>query len=557
MGIPFKDSSDLRSFFLLALAAFAALSFGVSYGNVANQATYFVHALQALDPSLYPRDWLIQETTAYHSVFRWIILALAALGPLPWAAAVLNTLLLVVCLWLLVRMVQLLEPQAPGVTFLLTLVFIGFDQTMSVAGTYILGNGLQPSTLATVGWCAAMLAFLRDKPLHSGLLLAVSGIFHVNFLLLGIGMFGLAQLILMQRDWVRRIGAQVLPSVVMTAFFLPVILDAGSGEQAPLARTIFQSIRAPHHYLPTHYLFDFMYLGGWTIAGFCACAMLPERTQRRLATALLGSITLCVAGATLLTTLVFIPTIAQLFVWRIAPFGQLLAQLLIACALIGLIREPASLRHNRLSWIGIALSLLLILRWCLGMMPVTEPRLLIVAVTLLAVVASVLWQSRFQQHRVPATTTVVIGMLAIALLGVNMRDQMNRSTLVGPPTPITELSQWAQTTRSDALFLIPPALGEFRLLSQRSVVVDWKSTPVSAQQLLAWYARISDIVGRKVEGENDVVRGYRALDAAQLQQLARKYGAEYVVVETAHPARFPGQAVYRNQGYSVYAVLAE
>ena len=108
--------------------------------------------------------------------------------------------------------------------------------------------------------------FLRGQPLASGLILALGADF-TNFLLLGIGLFGLANVALGQAGLVRRLALQLAPSLIVLAFGLPTILAAAEGGGSEAARTVFQQVRAPHHYLPRAFIFDFWSWVGWVLAG--------------------------------------------------------------------------------------------------------------------------------------------------------------------------------------------------------------------------------------------------------------------------------------------------
>src|SRR5207302_1884183 len=62
--------------------------------------------------------------------------------------------------------------------------------------------------------------------------------------------------------------------------------------------------------------------------------------------------------------------------------------------------------------------------------------------------------------------------------------------------PDCELFDWvARATSVDAVFLVPPYHGWFRLIARRAVVADSQSPPLVPDELVAWYRRLCDMVG--------------------------------------------------------------
>src|SRR5215472_4666433 len=307
-----------------------ALSFGFSYGNVGNQVSYYPHALNHLSPDFLAYDWLIQETTPYHVRFEWIVWLTHALGSVPWWSAILNLVLVTAGFFVIYRITLAYTQQWALLTFLIVLLFVMIDRTQTVGTSYLFVEGLQPSTLASVAWLASILWFLSGRIQLSGASLALGGLFHANFLILGIGLFGLAHLALGRDALLRRLAGQLIPSLLILSLDLPLILAFSSGEGSAAARTILQQIRAPHHYIPETYLMDFWAWGGWMLAGIGVTLSIDLRGVRLPMLGLLGSIAASVIGATLLTILVFAPTISQLYVWRLAPFGVIMSQVVVA-----------------------------------------------------------------------------------------------------------------------------------------------------------------------------------------------------------------------------------
>lgn len=541
------------SAFFIALAI--AFSFGFSYGNVGNQETYLPHALNFVNPHFLENDWLVRDTTAYHSSFRWIILALAKTGALGWAAAILNTLLIAFSLIMLYQIIAVQFCGNAVVATVLALLFITLDRTATVGSSYLFADGLQPSTLATAAWFVAIFGFLRGRYVLAGCLLAIGGLFHANFLVLGIGLFTLAHLLLNKGKRLVNLAAQIGPSLLILLFFLPLILAAANGEGAQQAREIFLVIRSPHHYVPLTYLPQFLYLTGWFLCGLSALLAMPDLPSRRSLMALVLALAISIGGATMLTTLVFVPPVSQLFVWRLAPFLLVLSQISVAIFMVQLLQLPTfEKKHSRLLFLIALSGALAILRW------VAYAGLDILR-TAAAVLPILAYLGVFFAHRKSLLTSKQAlfavggaGMLAVSVLTVSrIPSVFDKSTLLHPNT--NRLYEWAHSTDERTIFLLPPELGDFRLLAGRPVVVDWKSTPVKADELLNWYHRINDIAGKPVFSFNDAVQGYRSHGLSELHSLAAHYNASYIIVDRKrhHLEGIAEVPVFSDETYSVFA----
>jgi hypothetical protein len=541
-------------------AIIVAASFGFSYGNVGNQATYLPHALNHLDPAFLQHDWLVTKTTPYHSQFLWIVWAASAVGSVGWSLAILHVILVAASLYLIYMILRQMVPTYALPAFFIAVALIFTDNTIAVAKSYLFSDGMQPSVLASFAWLAALLFFLQGRSLASGVVLALGGLFHANFLLLGIGAFGLAQMGTGQEKLGERLCRQVLPSILLLLPSLPLILSVAGGDGAALSRDIFLRIRSPHHYLPVTFLTDFLLWGGWALAGIGATLSLPASDLRQRLLALIGSFALSVAGATLLTTAVFIPSIAQLFVWRIAPFGTILCQMAVIAYAFNLLADKtvASRVPNKL---GLALMLfggLCVLRWFSFELPLTSFRVLGLVVALGSCVAVAL-SARYLSESMGRKVLLLVTCLCVLVTLPNIRDRMTKaydksSLLDDRHFP---LYNWARTTPENSVFLVPPEVEELRLLGKRAVVVDWKSTPIKPDELIAWYRRLQQAVGAPIDNYKDAVRAYGRLSLPQLRQIAQQFGASHIVVDHKTQKGNMGSEspLYDSGQYAVYSAV--
>jgi hypothetical protein len=541
---------------LLVTALVAGVSFGLHYG-MSNQNAYLVAGLQKIRPGLLSHDWLAQ-TYQIHHLFADIIPFLAQLGPLPWVLAILNVVLIAAALLAWHSVFQTLEPpHATACTLLLAVAFVA-EGTFSVGGTYLFSSYLQPSSIAIFAMLLAAVCFLHGRYLASGLMLGFGGAFHANYLILGILVFGLAHLTLGGRGLIQRGLMQLVPSGLVFLKELPVFLTVARAPQSEASFYIFERIRAPHHLYPPSFLSDYLVYIGWLLLALAASGREPEEKRPPLIArmhglqfALIGIVTL----STLLTTVVFIPRVSMLFLWRLAPFSVLLAQVQVIRSLVAkLTGTPVELAAPWPAWrrrvwtIGLLLPLVRLL--------FHRPVLTDLVLPLLMMVGTIgfTW---FSHRRPAAIGPAPLGRtlptaVSVAVLLPFLFLSLKTSTLLhGAGNPSERgLFSWARTTDSNAVFLIPPGLQNFRLQGERPVVVDWKSSPVLANELLEWYRRMGRVTGdTAVAGLPQAEQEYSRLTPSGLASLRQEFGADYAVFRTPHSLE--GRIAYQNEGFVV------
>jgi hypothetical protein len=113
--------------------------------------------------------------------------------------------------------------------------------------------------------------------------------------------------------------------------------------------------------------------------------------------------------------------------------------------------------------------------------------------------------------------------------------------------------QWvAENTQRGDVFLTPRQQQTFKWRTGRAEVATWKDVPQEAGAIVQWWRRLQDIDG----GGGDP-RGSGSLAGQRVAELARKYGAEYVIVDrsTARPTAsirvYPAGSEW-NDSYAVY-----
>jgi hypothetical protein len=233
-----------------------------------------------------------------------------------------------------------------------------------------------------------------------------------------------------------------------------------------------------------------------------------------------------------------------LFVWRIAPFGQLAAQLLLVVGVYEIARGD-----------------------------VPRPRGWPLVVLLVG--ATLIVYNAFHRPR-EVYPTVIACALAGCVAAVALRRELIVRALcvvscvaalwigrAGIESPIlfrsfeADVTKWARTmTPVDAVFLVAPYHDDFRLHARRAVVIDTKSPPMYLDELVEWYRRLCTVVDvPKLDRVGDAWTRWDALPADRMLAIARAFHADFIVLVKARTAtRIAAPVAYEDHADVVYAV---
>jgi len=521
---------------VVVAAAVLAIAYGVPYGSN-NQLTYLLAPLQHANPELYRHDWLMSQTTNYHPVFAYLAAPLYRVDPI--IAFGLAQLAVMTATYVVIyRLVAAATDDKRLPIFIALAGLLALGGGRALAGSYLFAGYLQPSSLATLGWLVAMVAFARDRLLIAGIALAAAGACHANFLVLGIALFGAAELATTRRFDVRRLAMLLAPSLAVTAAFAPMLLSGAHASDPDLALRVLVRFHAPGHYEPKHIRWYTPSLAGWLAI---AWALRPssDAIARLWRFAVIG-IAACI-GAVILCSIPPLLGLTKLYIWRVAPFAQL-ACMVIALAGIGGVRE---LPRPRV--IALALGAGVVIYEAFHQQsPLYGGALAFAAGATLASV----WLR--QVALVPA--------LAVAMYGAAVETQ--RDALSDPPVfspecggPDCAMFDAVAKTPVDSLFLVPPYMGYFRLIGRRAVVVDSQSPPLVPDELVAWYRRMLAAVGSTddIRTHEDLERRWDTLTAEQLLAIAHSFSAGYLVLDKSRTQARPALPVlFENDGRIIY-----
>jgi hypothetical protein len=517
-----------RDYFIIAVVSLVlTLAFVEPYGSL-NQATYLLDPLHRAMPELYRRDWLVSDTPPYLPVFGWLAQVLFRIDPEGPAAVIAAHV--VVTLALYAALAVLVASVARGWrAFVLVAAFVAMTTGHSMGGSYLLVGYLQPSSLATLAWIAALAALVRGRYLVCGVVLAIGGALHASFLVLGLPVFGVTALAL-RAGW-RDIAKLVAPQLAVLAAFAPQLLGA-SGPSAE-AMHVLVDFHAPGHYAGARLAAYIPELVGWQLAAFAALRMLePTPATRVLWRFSLACSTIAILAA-LAVMLPPLEWLTQVFWSRIAPFGQLACQVVIAAALVQRSTRPPL-------WVAVLL---------VAMVPI-EVRHVHLAWWTSFAIAALLAGAIAAPSRIVAISLPAI--VLAAALWVSPRGSGLTTTPAGSSGELA-LEAWAREhTPLDALFVTPPQLGRFRLLARRAVIADTKSPPLRPDLLVTWYHRLCALADVDRAASNaEVETRYLALAPDQLARVARTFGADYIVVPAT--TKLPGAPAYANDDWAAYA----
>ena len=507
-----------------AVSLALALAFTMPYGAF-NQTTYLLDPLHRAMPELFARDWFV-HTPSYMPVFGWLAHWLYRLDPEgPIAFLTAHVVIMLASYAALYWLVSTVSRDLR--VFLIIAAFATATRVASLGGSYLFAGYLQPSSLATLGWLCAMAALVRRRYLACGVALAAAGAVHLNFLLLGIGLFTLVALAV--RDATRWDYAKLLvPQLVVLACFVPVLLGA-SGASAEAVR-ILSEFHAAQHYAPERLIRWLPDVIAWQIAAYAALRLTEPMRELRVLWWFSLIATVVVCSTTLAMQLPALRWLTQPFWARMAPFGQLVCLLIVIVALL----RPASRR------IGVAAVML-----AASIIAALYVRPSVIAFVVGAVLVALTFVPQAARY---ARTALAVAAVAGALWFGPRGSGLSTEPYANPPEK--QLMSWVREhTPQDALFLIPPKLGRFRLHARRSVVADIKSPPLRPDLLVAWYQRLCAMVALpRATTTQDITDRYAKLTRAELVAIARAFEADYIVVE----GRLPAPAEFENGMYAVY-----
>jgi hypothetical protein len=125
---------------------------------------------------------------------------------------------------------------------------------------------------------------------------------------------------------------------------------------------------------------------------------------------------------------------------------------------------------------------------------------------------------------------------------------------------VTKLAQrFREKSDKDALVLVPPSVSQFRLHSLRSVVVDFKSFPLTDQGMIKWAERMEAVLGIPLRPGLEFRKSdalYSSRPAPALVEVAQHYHAQYVLSRRDWHPDMPGEEVDSERSWVIWRLSA-
>ncbi|MFT3694327.1 MAG: hypothetical protein QM831_14365 [Kofleriaceae bacterium] len=511
---------------VIAVALLAAHACGYRFG-VANQATYFLHALHRAHPELFRQDWLISATSEYHKLFGILAGWMFGLDDSGVTVfAITHVILMVVLLVGVFLLVRATTTRALAV-YVVLVGWLLVDGDRSLAGSYVWSGYLQPSLIGAAGTVFGLAMFVRGRPLATGIALAAGGLFHANFLLLGIGAFGLAELVT-SRNW-KRVAWLLLPQVVALAILVPEILAHAASRDSARALWVLVEFHAPVHYRGLTIARSLPGFVPWIVLAIVVAPVIASEVTRRLVwwLGIVGG--LCTLGTVVVMVPVFEP-LTRLYVWRLAPFAVLAAQLVIVLASL-----------DGRAWL---------------LQPWWRRVIAIALFAYLAIDLPVMWFLVLPLVWSRALVITAIVSLALPLWALRDRILHPAPEIESEGPDVDALYAWARTTPIDTVFVSPPSLGRFRLITRRASYADFKSPPLDPDDLVEWHDRLVAMDGAKPDDKIPAhQQAWLTSTGDDLLARTKRLSGDYLVLDrTPAHDQIAAAPVFQNARFQVYQV---
>lgn len=199
--------------------------------------------------------------------------------------------------------------------------------------------------------------------------------------------------------------------------------------------------------------------------------------------------------------------------------------------------------------------------------------ILVTIVSISPIIPPLIWfiQDRFQSNRLLKimVSIILVSSVFSLLIAVKVGLWYPGIYIFAKKDASYDVQMWARThTPKDAIFITPPTPWifydlEWRVVSERSTVThlgELAEAAFSPDYIAYWKPRFESVApgalekfrGDVFENKKIVTQAYYDLSANDLNRIAQKYGASYLVVEKPHEYNF--QEVFENSGYRVYKI---
>jgi len=155
--------------------------------------------------------------------------------------------------------------------------------------------------------------------------------------------------------------------------------------------------------------------------------------------------------------------------------------------------------------------------------------------------------------------TLLVGLATIyhfgALAVQRVRPAAPRAERMHDAPAWQEACLWAADRRNtppNARFITPRMAQTFKWYARRAEVATWKDVPQDAPEIVQWWTRIQDLFAADLsDPEYHWHESLTELGAERIEQLGKKYQADFLITESANPP-LNSKVVYRNESFVIY-----
>jgi hypothetical protein len=543
-------------YLLFVAATVCSVLFAGYYFGTFDQAIHIPFLKKFADPSLYPNDPFFDLRLRHYSFFWFPFIWAYRAGALEVAMFAVHLLVTYATFWALWELSWTMF-RTPLASLLAVATFVvphaGF------AGFTLIEFSLLNRTFVLPFLLVAINLYLRQRPLLAFFTLGVLYNLHVvsvNFVL---------AMLLFDSLWqIRRTGWRTLVGGVALFVIaaLPVLLwwlSAGGGVRGPQWEWFSLLWRSYFYHL-------FFLIGPFPMVvlvtlGGCAAVVLfivarraappPPAIDRSVANFMIAAL-LIVAVQAAISYVYPITILIQSQIMRAGVFAMLFAYLYVAHAL------AEGLRSGRLARGA-------------GSLLIAATVLLPSPLFLLIVGAITRWVRPARLARVLGWGVTAASFVGIILVASALGIWRPRIHIFPEQSAWADTQLWARdNTPRDTVFITPPQRWwfydlEWRVLSERSTVATLSELLEAAfapEYIPRWRERFEAVApgaqarmrGDVFENNDLAAAAFYSLSTGELQQIGRRYGATYLVMEKPHTRDLP--VAYENVGFIVYRLDA-
>ncbi len=534
------------------LTAWAVGFVGYHYGTY-DQIFHLPFLKKIADPTLYPGDPFFSLIAQHYTFFWYAFIPFYRSGILEGAMFVVHLAAIYATFWAIWALSETLfhSPLAS----LMASVSLAFPHA-GFAGFPLLEFSLLNRTVVLPVLLWAIVLYLRRRYGLAYGLLGLMYNLHVISVHFVLAMFVLDSVLRFSRIGLRRLAGGLVAFGVCA---MPVLLWKASGPPIDfsLRPDWFAAMTLGIYHNAFYFGSPFPQIWLATLSGLGSLVLFavgrrlaPATEEGRTATHFMGAVLIILVVEFATTYWLPVTIVIQMQIMRVSVYGLLWGYLYFANYLV------ERFRSGRLSQFD---GGTLALATCL----LPTPFMLLIIWGVQRLITSLRWR----QIVLPAGLALLFaGCVAIAqqfgLWGPGIYVFPHR-------TDWYEAQVWARdNTPKDALFITPPHIygyyeSSWRVSSDRSTVAlfsDLMDVMYSPEYLETWRARFEDVApgafaqfrGDFFENQAITARAFYSLSSAELQRIAHKYGAGYLVMEKPNLRDFP--VTFENRRYIIYAV---